>query len=63
MPALHIGMGALMLPRSVLERIEFRAEPGRCECRCCCDDLREWGFKVDYLPGYRAGHVKPPLSF
>lgn len=62
-PAAHIGMGAVMFPRRVLERITFYAEPRRCECQCCCDDLRKWGYKVDYLPGFRAGHVKPPLPF
>lgn len=63
LPARHIGMGAMMLPRPILERIDFRAEPRRCECQICCDDLREWGFQVDYLPGFRAGHAKPPLPF
>jgi hypothetical protein len=62
-PAVHVGMGAVMFPRPVLERITFRANPHRCECQCCCDDLRQMGFKVDYLPGFRAAHVKPPLTF
>jgi hypothetical protein len=62
-PAAHVGMGAVMFPRAVLERITFRAEPGRCECQCCCDDLRQLGYRIDYLDGFRAGHVKLPLPF
>lgn len=62
-PAVHVRMGAIMFPRSVLESITFRAEPGRCECLCCCDDLRRMGFRVDYLTGFRADHVKTPLPF
>ena len=59
----HVAMGAVMFPRKALDRVTFRAEPGRCECQCCCDDLRALGFKVEYLPGYRAGHLKLPLPF
>src|SRR5262249_16972493 len=31
-------------------------ETGRCECRCCCDDLRRAGFGIGYRPGATARH-------
>ena len=57
-PASHVAMGSMMLVRPVLEQLHFRAEPGRCECACCCADLRRMGYAVDYLPRLRAEHLR-----
>ena len=57
-PAPHVAMGAVLFRRSVLEQIRFRTEPGRCECLCCCLDLRRLGYQIDYLPNVRAEHPK-----
>jgi hypothetical protein len=56
--AIHVAMGAIMFIRPILERIHFRVEPNKCECYCCCDDIRRMGYLVDYLPGLRAEHLK-----
>src|SRR5262249_38320271 len=58
LPAAHVAMGAVMFLRPVLQRIRFRSEPGRCECSCCCEDIRKMGYGIDYLPGVRAEHVR-----
>lgn len=60
-PAEHVAMGATLFHRAALDRILFRTEPGCCECLCCCRDLRALGYAIDYLPGLRAQHWKPPL--
>ena len=54
----HVGMGAVMFTRPILERIHFREEPDRCECSCCCEDIRKMGYLIDYLPDMRAKHLK-----
>jgi hypothetical protein len=56
-PARHVAMGAILIRREVLERLCFRIEPGRCECLCCCDDIRGMGLHVGYVPGMRATHL------
>lgn len=56
-PSSHVAMGATLFLRPVLERIRFRAEAGKCECLCCCIDLRRMGYHVDYLPRLRAIHL------
>ena len=52
----HVGMAATLFRRERLERLTFRWEPGKCECRCCCDDLREAGFGIGYLATRKAWH-------
>ena len=52
----HVGMAATLFRRERLERLTFRWEPGKCECRCCCDDLREAGFGIGYQIDARAWH-------
>lgn len=59
----HVAMGAVMFRREVLSSLSFRAEPPLCECWCCCRDLRARGLRIEYLPGFRAEHRKPPLPF
>jgi hypothetical protein len=53
---LHVGMAATLFRRELLVKLTFRWEPGKCECRCCCDDLRRGGFGIGYLPGALAWH-------
>jgi hypothetical protein len=52
----HVGMGATLFRRERLEEVTFRWEPERCECQCCCDDLRRRGFGIGYLMGADAWH-------
>ena len=56
--AIHVAMGAVLFIRPILERIHFRTEPNKCECLCCCEDLRRMGYGIDYLPGLPAEHLK-----
>jgi hypothetical protein len=53
----HVGMGATLFRRGVLARLQFRFRADRCECQCCCDDLRAIGFGIAYFPAARARHV------
>jgi len=57
----HVAMGAVMFVRPILERIHFRTEPNRCECDCCCEDIRRMGYLIDYLPGIKAKHLKQDI--
>ena len=57
----HVGMGATLFRRSAFSLFRFRWESGRCECQCCCDDLRRLGLRIEYLPGARASHL-PSLT-
>ncbi len=54
----HVSMGATLFRRSVLQRYRFRWEGSKCECLCCCEDLRRHGFRIGYLPTARAEHLK-----
>ena len=56
----HVGMASVLFRRKYLEAITFRWEPGECECRCCCMDLRREGFGIGYLPGAEARHRPIP---
>ncbi len=58
--ASHVAMGATMFRRSTLERIKFRWEQDKCECLCCCEDLRQAGMRIDYLAGACARHIQDP---
>jgi hypothetical protein len=55
-PRGHVSMGATLFRRAALAGVRFRWEPGRCECQCCCDDLRRNGLGIAYLPGAHARH-------
>jgi hypothetical protein len=55
-PPTHVAMGATLFRRSALALIRFRWEPGRCECQCCCDDLRRHALGIGYAPDVRAKH-------
>jgi hypothetical protein len=54
----HVAMGAVLFRRSVLDRIQFRWQPGICECACCCEDVRALGYRMAYLPGLKAKHLR-----
>ncbi len=56
--AVHVAMGATLFRREALRLVTFRWKTKRCECLCCCDDLRRYGYAIDYLPGARARHLK-----
>ncbi len=58
----HVAMGATLFRREALDRITFRWQAGRCECRCCCEDLRRHGKAVGYLAAATARHVPSPPS-
>jgi hypothetical protein len=58
-PARHVAMGATLFRRPVLDRVRFRWEPRKCECQCCCDDLRRLGYAVAYARRARARHLPP----
>jgi hypothetical protein len=55
-PDRHIAMGATLFRRAALSQVRFRSEPNKCECQCCCDDLRRLGLAIAYLPEARARH-------
>jgi hypothetical protein len=52
----HVGMAATLFRRERLAALTFRWEPGKCECLCCCDDLRHDGRGIGYLAGAQAWH-------
>ena len=54
----HVTMGATMFRTAALQRNPFRWETNKCECLCCCEDLRRMGNRVEYLSGARAWHLK-----
>lgn len=56
----HVALGATLFRRAVLQGITFRWAAGRCECQCCCDDLRRQGVGIRYWPAARAWHLKEP---
>jgi hypothetical protein len=60
--AAHVAMGAVLFIRPILEQIQFRAETDMCECYSCCEDIRRLGYRIDYLPGMRARHLRGPLE-
>jgi hypothetical protein len=52
----HVGMASTLFRRERLAGLRFRWEERKCECRCCCLDLRRDGFGIGYLPGALAWH-------
>ncbi|HKD37437.1 MAG TPA: glycosyltransferase family 2 protein [Pirellulales bacterium] len=53
----HVAMGATLFRRVAVCSIRFRWESGKCECQCCCDDLRDLGMGIAYEPRARAEHL------
>ncbi len=52
----HVGMAAIMFRRERLANLTFRWEASKCECLCCCEDLRRVRLAIGYLPGATAWH-------
>jgi hypothetical protein len=52
----HVGMAAVLFRREVLKELTFRWEDAKCECLCCCEDLRRAGLGIGYHPGAIAWH-------
>ncbi|HWE40650.1 MAG TPA: glycosyltransferase [Isosphaeraceae bacterium] len=57
----HVAAGAILFRREVLAFVPFRWQVDKCECQCCCDDLRRAGFGIGYLRGAGARH-EPSLT-
>jgi hypothetical protein len=57
MCAPHVAMGAALFRRAALDQIQFRWMEGRCECHCCCRDLRRRRIGIGYLPTAKATHI------
>lgn len=56
----HVAMGAVLFRRTALDQIKFRWSPGKCECLCCCQDLRRKRKAIGYLPDAQANHISLP---
>ncbi len=54
----HIGMGATLFRRSVLEQLTFRCTDKLCECWCACFDLRSRGMEIRYSSVAKATHLR-----
>jgi hypothetical protein len=52
----HVGMASTLFRRRHLDTLTFRWEPEKCECRCCCEDLRRAGLGIGYLNEVQAWH-------
>lgn len=53
----HVAMGATLFRRASLLRSPFRWEVNKCECLCCCEDIRRRGSRIEYLSGATARHI------
>lgn len=57
-PARHVAMGATLFRRKALRQITFRWQDKQCECLCCCQDLRQLGWEIDYVDSACAFHLR-----
>lgn len=55
--ARHVSMGATLFRREAIEQVRFAWREKRCECQCCCDDLRQLHWAIDYCPSAKARHL------
>jgi len=53
----HVAMGATLFRRSALDQIQFRWADNKCECLCCCSDLRRKRWGIGYLSQAQARHI------
>jgi hypothetical protein len=53
----HVAMGATLFRRAALSQIRFTWQDNRCECQCCCDDLRRLHWAIDYYSSAKARHL------
>lgn len=58
----HIGMGATLFRRSVLQRLNFRFTDKLCECWCACLDLKHNGVEIRYSHEARVIHPYKPAG-
>src|SRR5260221_8222051 len=56
-PSWHVAMGATLFRRAAVQSIRFRWELAKCECQCCCDDLRKLGMGIGYESRAVATHL------
>jgi hypothetical protein len=54
----HVGLGATLFRREVLNRVHFRHDASRCECLCCAEDLARIGLGMAYVAPAQARHVR-----
>ena len=47
----------MLFRRQAVHSIRFRWEASKCECQCCCDDLRKLGMGIGYEPRASAEHL------
>jgi glycosyltransferase involved in cell wall biosynthesis len=53
----HVSMGATLFRRQALEQLHFSWHDTKCECQCCCDDLRRLHWGIDYCRSALARHI------
>lgn len=53
----HVGMGATLFRREILNELTFRSTESWCECWCVCFDLRQRGLAIRYSPTAQATHL------
>lgn len=58
----HVAMGATLFRREVLEEVDFRWGEQKCECQCCCDDMRQSLWGIAYSSAARAHHLAEEKS-
>ena len=58
--ARHVTMGATIFRREALKQVFFRWHDQKCECQCCCDDLRQRLWAIDYCPSASVRHLPKP---
>jgi hypothetical protein len=58
----HVRMNAVLFRRERLEALTFRWEPSKCDCQCCCDDLRRADHAIGYVSGAEAWHRPLPTT-
>ncbi len=61
-PAQHVAMGATLFRRKALRQITFRWQDAQCECLCCCQDLRQLGWEIDYVDSACAFHLRKEIQ-
>ncbi len=58
----HVGMGATLFRREVLDALTFRSTEHWCECWCACLDLRRAGIGIRYCDHAQAHHLRQAVA-